>query len=98
MFLINIFPFFHGNQMLSFLCCERVRSSRLEMFLKIGVLKNFAIFTGKYLCWSLFLIKLQAWTALEHLRWLLLKSTTLKNAYNQYYILLDQSDCRYFVR
>ena len=27
--------------------------------LKIGVLKNFAMFTGKYLCWSLFLIKLQ---------------------------------------
>ena len=24
------------------------------------VLKNFAIFTGKHLCWSLFLIKLQA--------------------------------------
>ena len=27
------------------------------MFFKIGVLKNFAIFTGKHLCWSLFLIK-----------------------------------------
>ena len=25
-----------------------------------GVLKNFAIFTGKYLCWSFLLIKLQA--------------------------------------
>ena len=30
------------------------------MFFKIGVLKNFAMFTGKHLCWSLFLIKLQA--------------------------------------
>ena len=30
---------------------------------KIGVLKNFAIFTGKHLCWSLFLIKLQAFRA-----------------------------------
>ena len=29
--------------------------------LKINVLKNFAIFTGKHFCWSLFLIKLQAW-------------------------------------
>ena len=29
------------------------------MFFKIGVLKNFPIFTGKQLCWSLFLIKLQ---------------------------------------
>ena len=32
------------------------RSSRLQMFLKIGVLKNFAMFTGKHLCWSLFSI------------------------------------------
>ena len=30
---------------------------------KIGVLKNFAIFTGKHLCWSLFLIKFQAFRA-----------------------------------
>ena len=30
------------------------------MFLKIGVLKNFVIFTGNHVCWSLFLIKLQA--------------------------------------
>ena len=28
--------------------------------LKIGVRKNFANFTGKHLCWSLFLINLQA--------------------------------------
>ena len=26
----------------------------------LGVLKNFAMFTRKHLCWSLFLIKLQA--------------------------------------
>ena len=35
-----------------------LRCSRPQMFLKIGVLKNFVIFTGKYLCWSLFLIQL----------------------------------------
>ena len=35
------------------------RSSCSKMFLKRGVLKNFAILTGKELCWSLFLIKLQ---------------------------------------
>ena len=29
------------------------------MFFKIGVIKNFVIFRGKHLCWSLFLIKLQ---------------------------------------
>ena len=28
--------------------------------LQNGVLKNFAILTGKHMCWSLFLIKLQA--------------------------------------
>ena len=36
------------------------RSSRFEMLFKIGILKIFTIFTGKYLCWSLILIKLQA--------------------------------------
>ena len=30
-----------------------------------GVLKNFVIFTGKQLCWSLFLIKLQACKFIE---------------------------------
>ena len=33
------------------------RSSRSQSFFKIGVLKNFAIFTGKRLCWSLFFIE-----------------------------------------
>ena len=32
------------------------RSSPSQMFLKIGVLKNFGNFTAKHLCWSLFLI------------------------------------------
>ena len=66
---------------------NRRRSSRSQMFFKIGVLKNFAIFTGKHLRWSLFLIKLQAFRCspvntakfsraavfIEHLRWLLLQ-------------------------
>ena len=34
-------------------------SSRSQMFFKIGVLKNCAIFTEKHLCWTLFLIKMQ---------------------------------------
>ena len=37
------------------------RSSHSQMFFKIVVLENSAIFTGKHLCWSLFVIKLQAW-------------------------------------
>ena len=36
------------------------RSSRLQMFFKKDVLKTFANFTGKHLCWSLFLKTLQA--------------------------------------
>ena len=36
------------------------RSSGLQMFFKIDALKNLVIFTEKNLCWSLFLIKLQA--------------------------------------
>ena len=31
------------------------------MFLKISLLTNFPIFTGKYLCWSLFLLRLQTY-------------------------------------
>ena len=36
------------------------RSSRPNVFSEKGVLKNFAKLTGKHLCWSLFLMKLQA--------------------------------------
>ena len=58
-----------------------------QIFFEIGVLKNFGIFRGKHLCWSVFLIKLQACnfpvnitkflrTAffIKHLWWLLLKN------------------------
>ena len=37
--------------------CNLEGSSRSHMFFKIGVLKNFPNFTGKQLCWSLFLTK-----------------------------------------
>ena len=40
--------------------CFHVRSSHFQMFFKIGVVKNFTIFTGKHLSWNLFLIKLLA--------------------------------------
>ena len=38
---------------------EMCRTNHSQNSFKIGVLKNFAIFTGKHLCWSLFLIKVQ---------------------------------------
>ena len=40
---------------------QKFRSSNLQLFFTISVLKNFVIFTGKHLCWGLLLIKLQAW-------------------------------------
>ena len=52
------------------------KSSHSQIFFKIGVLKNFAIFRGKHLCRSLFKIKLQVFRYLkidffmEHLPWL----------------------------
>ena len=39
---------------------KKSKSSRSQMFFEISSIKNFAIFTGKHLCWGLFLIKLQA--------------------------------------
>ena len=43
----------HLLSLVSFLIYSDFRSSRSQMFLKIVVLKNFAIFTGKQMCWSL---------------------------------------------
>ena len=40
--------------------CHKIRSSPLQMFIKTGVLKSFAIFTGKNKSWCHFLMKLQA--------------------------------------
>ena len=38
---------------------EVVRRSSSQMYFRIGVLKNFAMFTEKYLRWSFFLINMQ---------------------------------------
>ena len=40
---------------------ENYRSSHRRCSAKKGVLKNFANFKGKHLCWGLLLIKLQSW-------------------------------------
>ena len=52
--VVNITVTYHKKM------CGFDRSNRSQIFFKIGALKKFAIFTGKHLCWSLFLIKLQA--------------------------------------
>ena len=47
--------------MLTYTLCyigSEERSSRSQMFIEIDILENFANFTGKHLCWSLFLITL----------------------------------------
>ena len=36
---------------------KKYRSGNSEIFFKIGVFINFAIFAGKQLCWCLFLMK-----------------------------------------
>ena len=41
-------------------CNEGVEAVVRRYFFKIGVLKNFANCTGKHLCWSFLVIKLQA--------------------------------------
>ena len=45
-----------------------LRSGRLQIILIVGVLKYFAIFPGKRLCWSIFLIKLQAFRSVTLLK------------------------------
>ena len=74
---------------------NRCRSSRSQMFFRIGVLKKFAMFTEKHLCWSLFLIKLQDFRCfpvniakllraaffIEHLQYIF-KKTLLNICYN----------------
>ena len=36
---------------------KKLKSSRSQVVFKIGILKNFAIFTGEHLCWTLFLMR-----------------------------------------
>ena len=52
--LCLLYYFFHFESI-------KFRSSRWQMSIKKEVFKNFAIFTGKHLCWSLFVIKLPAY-------------------------------------
>ena len=57
------------------------------MFFKINVLKNFAIFTGKYLYWSLFLIKLEA-----YFWWLLLNPDLGKAGFTLLFTNFDRGE------
>ena len=41
------------------MCVQYLQKQPLEMFFKKVVLKHFTNLTGKHLCWSFFLMKLQ---------------------------------------
>ena len=62
-----------------------------QMFFKIGVFKNFAIFIGKYLCWSTFLIKLKAYNVQ-----ICLKGTSTQVFYSYFPVfrMNKYSECR----
>ena len=57
-FKLNLATMVHHTLLTSVLWNSCSKCNRSQMFFKIDFLNNFVIFTGKYLCWSLFLIKL----------------------------------------
>ena len=55
-FLIRFLPYLYtARKWLNLITSKAFRSSRSQMFYKIGVLKNFVKLTGKHLYWSHFL-------------------------------------------
>ena len=68
----STFARFTRKTLIAFSFYNLNRSSRSQHVLKIGGLKNFANFTVKHLCWTLFLIKLLTW----------MPETLLKGDYN----------------
>ena len=59
----NLIIFAGANRIFSL---KKFRNSPSQMFHKLGVLKNFAEFSGKHLYWSHFLMHLQAWDQQPH--------------------------------
>ena len=50
-------------------CASISWSSELCVVFKIDILKNFAKFIGKHLCWSIFFNKMQAWGMQLYQKW-----------------------------
>ena len=73
---ISVKFFFVLHCTIAYLQYVTIRSSRSEVFCKKGVLENFAKFTGKHLCQSLFLIK-----RLRHEAWNFIKKETLAQVF-----------------
>ena len=59
-FYPSLFVFFLDFSASTYLAFQNNRQKSLELSYKKAILKNFAIFTGKRLYWSLFLIKFQS--------------------------------------
>ena len=76
-----------NNSLKSFLSFLQKQPS--EVFYKKAVLKNFAIFRGKYLCWILFLIKLSGLGL--HITAKFLRTSILKNFYERLLLFLLRS-------
>ena len=60
LFVVSKKIFFVGT--ILYITSSKCRSRNSEALKKIGLLKNFTKFTGKHLCWNLFLNKVQAWS------------------------------------
>ena len=61
----QLYPYWVSRQKLGKI---NVQKQSPEVLYKKSVFKNFANFTGKHLCWSLFLIELQALSAVTSLK------------------------------
>ena len=65
-----------------------LKSNRLQMFYKIGVLRNFAKFTEKQLCWSLFFKKVAG----------LLSASSLLFSFCSLFCMLGKKDHHNFIK
>ena len=64
-------------------CKKLQKQPQADVFQNIGVLKNFAIFTGKHLCWSLFKACIFIKKKLQHRCFLVNIVTFLRTAFLQ---------------
>ena len=76
------FKFFYLSCLVPF---HKIRSSRSQIFFTTGVLKNFAVFTGKHQRWSHFFIKLQTWRSAKRLQYRCFPVNIEKNFKNTFF-------------
>ena len=71
------------------------RSSRSQIFFKVGVLTNSVIFTGKHLGWNLFLTNLQAFIPATLLKrgYITCFSVNLRNIQEQFFLQNSSAGC-----